>query len=141
MSRYSTNPTTRLNLVRRKIIAEKGCQCCTGVPESALHAIWECVVAQDVWSGCAIRLQKCTTVFHDILAFFEYLLDRLSVAEFDIFLVQVWFIWHQRNAIIYGGQIRDPKWLNQRAVEYLDVYRNVQNQMSLPNTATLSRQS
>ena len=59
---------------------------------------------QDVWVGYAIRLQKCTTDFHDIMALFEYVLD--------MFLVQAWFIWNQRNAIIHGGQMRDPKWLN-----------------------------
>jgi len=37
--------------------------------------------------------------------------------------------------IVLGGQIRDAKWLNQRAVEYLDEYRKVQDQMNLPNMA------
>ena len=35
----------RVNLVRRKIITETGCQCCIGLPESVIHAIWECGVA------------------------------------------------------------------------------------------------
>ena len=85
---------TRVNLVRRKIIAERGCQCGKKVPESALHAIWECGVAQDVWASCAISLEKCTTVFHDIVVLFESLLDRLSIAEFEVFLVQAWLIWN-----------------------------------------------
>ena len=43
--------------------------------------------------------------------------------------------------IVHGGQIRDSKWLNQRAVEYLDEYRKVQDQMSLPNTTAQPIQS
>ena len=117
-----------------------GCQCCTGVPESAICAIWECGAAQDVWAGCAIRLQKCTTDFLNIMALFEYVLDRFSAAEMEVFLVQAWLIWNQRNAIIHGGQMRDPKWLNQRVVEYLDEYRNAQTHMNIPHITPQTRQ-
>ena len=75
------------------------------------------------------------------MVLFESLLDRLSTAEFVVFLVQAWLIWNQRNAIVHRGQIKDPKWLNQRAVEYLDEYRKVQEQMILPSTAAQPRQS
>ena len=85
---------TRVNLFRMKIITEKGCQCCTGIPKSAIHSIWECGAVQDMWAGCAIKLQNCTTVFHDIVALFEYVLDRLSTAKLETFLAQAWFIWN-----------------------------------------------
>lgn len=38
---------------------------------------------KDVWAGYAIRLQKCTTDFPDIVALFEYVLDRFSTAEME----------------------------------------------------------
>lgn len=71
--------------------------------EFAIHAIWESGVMKDVWAGYAIRLQKCTTDFPDIVALFEYVLDRFSTAEMEAFLVQAWFIRNQRNVIILGG--------------------------------------
>ena len=77
-----------MNLARWKIIVDMGCQCCIGVPESAIRAIWECGVAQDMWAGCAIRLQKCTTDFLNIMALFGYVLDRFSAAKMEVFLVQ-----------------------------------------------------
>ena len=36
--------------------------------------------------------------------------------------------------------MRDPKWLNQRAVEYLDEYRNAQTHMNIPYTTPQTRQ-
>ena len=36
--------------------------------------------------------------------------------------------------------MRDPKWLNQRAVEYLDEYRNAQTHMNIPHTAPQTKQ-
>ncbi|XP_075650170.1 uncharacterized protein LOC142620730 [Castanea sativa] len=125
---------TQMNLARRKIISKMGCQCCTGVPESAIHAILECGVAQDMWAGCAIRLQKCTTDFPNIMALFKYILDRFSAAEMEEFLIQAWFIGIREIAIVHGGQMRDPKWLNQRAVEYLDEYQNAQTHINISHT-------
>ena len=39
---------------------------------------------------------------------FEYLLDRLSMAELELFLVQAWIIWNQRNIVIHGGKLKEP---------------------------------
>ena len=79
-------------------------------------------------------MQKCTNAYHDIFLLFESLLDRLSIAEFELFLVQAWLIWNQRNAIVHGGQIKDPKWLKKRAADYLEEYRMAQEQLTLPST-------
>ena len=44
---------TCVNLARRKILSDPMCHCCKFFPESTVHAIWECVAAQDVWAGRA----------------------------------------------------------------------------------------
>ena len=40
--------------------------------------------------------------------------------------MQAWMIWNQRNAVIHGGKLKEPGWLNRRAEEFLDVYRKAQ---------------
>lgn len=52
---------TRQNLFRRKVVNEDCCEQCKKAPESVLHVLWECGVAQDVWVGCSGRLQKRST--------------------------------------------------------------------------------
>lgn len=49
---------TKENLFRHKITEDGGCETCKGGPESMLHVLWECGVAQDVWAGCSSRIQK-----------------------------------------------------------------------------------
>ena len=44
------------------------------------------------------------------------------MAELELFLVQAWIIWNQRNIVIHGGKLKEPSWLNKRAVDYLDEY-------------------
>ena len=44
----------------------------------------------------------------------EELLDRISGEELELFLVQCWVIWNQRNAILHGGKLQDPQRLFER---------------------------
>lgn len=40
---------TKLNLSKRKIIADAMCPICLRFPESVVHVLWECGAARDVW--------------------------------------------------------------------------------------------
>ena len=97
---------TRVNFARRRIILDNVCQGYKRSLESVVHAIWECCVAQDVWARSSISLQKCSNDQHYIIQLFENLLERLSTGEFELFLVQAWIIWNQRNTLVHGGQLR-----------------------------------
>ena len=57
----------------------------------------------------------------------EKLLNKLPLEEFEIFLVQTWLIWSQRNAITHGGTMQDPSRLGQRARDFLEEYRQAQH--------------
>ncbi|KAK4588082.1 hypothetical protein RGQ29_019178 [Quercus rubra] len=50
-------------------------------------------------------------------------------ANFELFLVRSWLIWNQRNKMVHGGQMMDPRWLNKRALDYLDEYKKSQVQL------------
>lgn len=96
--------------------------------------------AQDVWAGCLVRLQKIPNCQSDTLQLFEDLMDRFTRPEFELFLVQAWFIWNQRNTVVHGGSFKEPGWLNKRATKVLDEFHNSQVQLSI-STSTLSRNS
>ncbi|XP_030924761.1 uncharacterized protein LOC115951750 [Quercus lobata] len=89
---------------------------------------------KDVWAGSQVRLQKHTRDQGDTLQLFESLLERLPVTEFELFLVQAWLIWNQRNTIVYGGKLKDPNWLNKRAVEFLQEFQQAQDKLDIPAT-------
>ena len=89
-----------------------------------------------VRAGSSVNLQKCPTNQCDIIQLFEFLFDRLSDADLELFLVQSWLIWNQRNRVVHGGQMMDPKGLNKRALDYLDEYKKSQVQLAaIPVTA------
>lgn len=119
---------TRDNLVRRKILEDDGCMLYSRMAETGVHALWECAVAKDVWSSSMIRLQKCGQDQQDVLQLFQELMERLSTAEFEAFLVQSWLILNQRNTVMHGGKLKDPRWLNKRAKDYLEDFHQAQGQ-------------
>ena len=81
---------------------------------------------QDVWAGSIAKLQKGPSVFRDTLQLMEFLVDKLIVEELELFWVQAWIIWNQRNYVVHGGQLKDPKCLNKRAEDYILEFQQAQ---------------
>ena len=63
---------------------------------------------------------------------FQYLLDRLDTKEVELFLIQAWDIWNQRNSILHGGKLKDLGWLNKRAAAFLQESQQVQQHLVVP---------
>ena len=61
-----------------------------------------------------------------MLQLMEYLIDRLMSEEVELFWIQSWLDWNQRNRVVYGGNLMDPKSLNKRAEEYTEEYKTTQ---------------
>ena len=76
-------------------------------------------------------MQKGWHVQSDMMQLMEYLLERLTSAEIDLFWTQAWFIWSQRNCVVHGGRIKDPTSLNKRAVEYVEVHKQAQTHFTV----------
>ena len=121
---------TRANLRRRKVMDEDVCMLCSREAETGVHALWDCAVARDVWAGSLVRLQKWSVGQPDVLQLFQELMIRLTTDEFELFLVQSWLIWSQRNTVVHGGKMKDPRWLNKRAWDYLNEFQQSQDQLN-----------
>ena len=68
------------------------------------------------------------------------MLNKLSMDEFELFIVQCWLTWNQRNTIVHGGKLQDLTQLNIRARDYLEEYKEAQNQLAIV-AHTVPRQS
>ncbi|XP_075670119.1 uncharacterized protein LOC142639867 [Castanea sativa] len=63
---------------------------------------------------------------------FEALVDRLSTTEMELFLVQAWT---PRNVVVHGGQMKNPRWLKNRAAELLEDYKKAQASLLISSAA------
>ena len=62
--------------------------------ESTIHALWDCVVVQDIWVGSVRKLQKSKHGQSDIMQLMEELMECLTLEEMDLFWTQAWLIWN-----------------------------------------------
>ena len=73
----------------------------------------------------------------DFINLFEEMMDKLEVEELELFLVQCWVIWGQRNSIIHGGMLQDPSRLVKRATDVLQEYRGTMELLAIHSSAGL----
>lgn len=83
---------TKMNLAKRRIIADAVCLICTRFQEIAMHVLWGCDAAQDVWTGSSKSLQKGNHGMIDMFQLLEYLMERLALEDLELMLVQAWLI-------------------------------------------------
>ena len=84
-------------------------------------------------------LQKIRTNHGDFLQLVELLADRLDASVLELFFIQSWLIWNQRNVVVHGGHLKDPQWLNKRAAKLLDEYKKAQARMVISNATPRCR--
>lgn len=58
-------------------------------------------------------------------------MNKLLLEEFELFLVQGWLLWNQRT-VLHRGNLQDPAWPVKRARDYLDEYKETQDQLAIP---------
>ena len=112
---------TKLNLSKQKIIEDAMCPICMRFPKLAIHALWECEAAKDVWAGSF--LQKGVSGLADFLHVMKCLLDWIELHDMEEVLVQAWQIWNQRNWVVHGGKFHELEWLITRARELLEDFQ------------------
>uniref|UniRef100_A0A7N2R3V3 RNase H type-1 domain-containing protein n=1 Tax=Quercus lobata TaxID=97700 RepID=A0A7N2R3V3_QUELO len=88
-------------------------------------------VLEDIWAGSLVGVQKIATLQVSFLNLVEKLLEEKPTEVCELFLVQAWFIWHQRNLVVHGGQVQDPSIFNRRAKEFLEDFRSSQIRLSV----------
>ena len=64
-----------------------------------------------------------------MLQLWDELIARLTIDELELFLVQAWIIWNQRNAMIHGKQLQAPGVLNRRVEDYMEEFRRAQSRL------------
>ena len=117
---------TRENLVRCRVVEDGWCEACKMESESVAHVLWQCGVAQDIWAGSIRKIQKTLTGHSDFNQLVATLTQRLTEEELELFWVQCWTIWNQRNVVMHGGKLQHPFVLTKRASDFLIEYKDKQ---------------
>lgn len=55
----------------------------------------------------------------------------VRLEEIELFPVQGWLLWNQRNTVLHRRNLQDPAQLVKRARDYLDEYKETQVQLAI----------
>ena len=78
--------------------------------------------------------KKVLNVQTDFRQLVEDMIRKLPVEEVELFLVQAWMIWTQRNVATKGSTLQDPSQLVKRASVFLAEFRASKEQLAIPNS-------
>ena len=65
----------------------------------------------------------------------EELLKKLTTEELELFFIQAWLIYNQRNTITHGWSLQDPSQLNKRVTDFLNEFREAQQHLTVQTSA------
>lgn len=75
------------------------------------------------------------TGHENMLQLVDLLQRCLDDEELELFWVQCWLIWNQKNTIVHGGIIQDPSRLSQRAKDLLEEFWVAHQHLMVTNMA------
>ncbi|KAG7967870.1 hypothetical protein I3843_08G121900 [Carya illinoinensis] len=109
---WSLNVPMRIklfNLANRKVVDVDLCSICKREVESALHVVWCCPAASDVWAmpGCPIHKWSCS--FPDFYALWLSLCTKLDVDALQLVCFIMRRIWLRRNYFVHGKDLESPQ--------------------------------
>jgi len=113
---------TKCNLFRRNIVKDNKCPCCFREMELGLHALWTCLVAQDVWGGGSVIFPKCAFLGDTFMQLVEFCLDRLNTEELSLMVVISRRIWLRRNKFVFESIFTHPQVVFNETVFSLEEY-------------------
>uniref|UniRef100_A0A2N9H4H5 Reverse transcriptase zinc-binding domain-containing protein n=1 Tax=Fagus sylvatica TaxID=28930 RepID=A0A2N9H4H5_FAGSY len=100
------------------------CPCCPQDVESVVHALWTCIVANDVWLQLKLPVQKWDRSLHCFFDLMVYSHNHVGIEDLKFFCCIAYFIWGQRNSWVHEGKVLNPVAVVSHAQRLLTDYNN-----------------
>jgi hypothetical protein len=111
---------TRQNLKWRNIIDDASCPFCNMEDETAIHILWQCPLAKDVWCVGPKKLQKSMEEGKNFKGVVEAVLEKCSPEDMAFFAGVARRIWWRRNEVVHGGVFVHPISLVQQVQQAME---------------------
>ena len=86
---------TKVNLMKREILANPTCHLCGRIAEDTKHALWDCEAVKAVWCMDFSWVNWVEAAHGSFLDLVDRLISKPRVAE--LFATTAWSIWTHRN--------------------------------------------
>ncbi|KAL0007228.1 hypothetical protein SO802_008730 [Lithocarpus litseifolius] len=129
---------TNFCLASRKVTVDCSCGFCGGF-ESSGHALWDCVVAMDVWKEIGLNLPILKQPIKNFVDVVWALKEMDGVSDWELFAITAWMVWNNRNVFKHEGRCKDPKRIASEAKEYAMEVTDMPRSLSCGHTSIRSK--
>uniref|UniRef100_A0A2N9F3G0 RNase H type-1 domain-containing protein n=1 Tax=Fagus sylvatica TaxID=28930 RepID=A0A2N9F3G0_FAGSY len=123
-------------LHRRHMRKDDCCPCCCYDFESVEHALWSCLVANDVWAESKLKVLKWDRCVYSFCELINNAQSRLDPEDMELFCCVTYFIWMQRNRLVHDACSCNPKDVMQRAAKLICDFREA-SAVSFPSKSAI----
>ncbi len=127
---------TNAMLHRRHMRKDDCCPCCCYDFESVEHALWSCLVANDVWAESKLKVLKWDRCVYSFCELINNAQSRLDPEDMELFCCVTYFIWMQRNRLVHDACSCNPKDVMQRAAKLICDFREA-SAVSFPSKSAI----
>lgn len=100
--------STNFCLTLRKVTSDSSCGFCDGY-ESSGYALWDCIVAAEVWKEVGINLPKLKQPMKNFIDVVWSLKERKGGSDWELFAITAWMVWNNQNLFKHEGRCKNPK--------------------------------
>ncbi|KAJ8452986.1 hypothetical protein Cgig2_014749 [Carnegiea gigantea] len=99
------------------------CSVCDHAEDTPTHAVLECPLAIEVWSGSGLDESLWASKYRTFMDCIVQAMQLLSEDSFGDFLAIMWECWNARNRFIFGTPESNLSILGKRALSFVRSYR------------------
>ena len=110
---------------------EDKCEHCGVESETALHAVWECAVLDEIWEavlGFEDWRQYAISSINDLISVCHEKRKKL-----ELLTMVMWTIWHQRNQLRVSSNDFPRSQILQQSTQALATFQQSQQSLSQPS--------
>lgn len=116
-----------LNLFKRHVTLNAVCSFCGSVEASTEHCLIFCPKAREAWEGTYFWFLLKQCICMDFISCGLVMKDKVSKAEFELFVIYLWAIWKDLCSMKHNSKPRNFKISLQWAASFLDEFRRVRS--------------
>uniref|UniRef100_A0A2N9HGY6 RNase H type-1 domain-containing protein n=1 Tax=Fagus sylvatica TaxID=28930 RepID=A0A2N9HGY6_FAGSY len=126
---------SKLNLKRRHVVEDPGCEICAAPTEDILHALWDCPQAKATWRGDTRLGEVRRSKFLNFTELWCHVRELEPPFDMEMFSTICWAIWHRRNKVRLKQPVDKADHIPVFAREYLQEFQSSQ-EAPLPNPSS-----
>lgn len=114
---------TKQNMFIKKCVDNPLCPICLTKVETVIHALWQCLTANDIWSTNSSLVKKWKMGEEDLLTMWGNLRTKMDMPQSEWMATTMRSIWHRWSEYVFENKLSNPFRVSQAFNEMLTNFK------------------